>query len=113
MRCFHRAHYQPENMTVVTRIAQSLPLELVSRTFQQFSERCDCCPPQARGGNQCWLERRQELYLLALYKQTRLLMALTGPEWIRSAGYGRFAFGAIRRRTSTDVTGRTAIGPGD
>ena len=46
MRCFHRAHYQPENMTVVVvgGIAQKPALELVNQTFQQFSERCNCCP---------------------------------------------------------------------
>jgi len=36
MRCFHRAHYQPENMTVV--IVGGIACLELSRTFQQFSE---------------------------------------------------------------------------
>lgn len=92
MRCFHRAHYQPENMTVVIvgGIAQKSALELVSRTFQQFSKRCDCCPPQSQAVVKPVLAGigRQELYLPRL-EQARLLMAWTGPgvDQLRSA-YG-------------------------
>jgi predicted Zn-dependent peptidase len=91
MRCFHRAHYQPENMTVaiVGGIAQKPALELVSQTFQQFSERCNCCP-QSKAVEKPLLAgiRRQELCLPRL-EQARLLMAWTGPgvEHLRSA-YG-------------------------
>jgi len=88
MRCFHRAHYQPENMTVVIvgGIAQKPALELVSRTFQQFSERCDCCPPQAQVVGKPVLAgiRRQELYLPRL--EQHAVGWLDGTrEWIRSA----------------------------
>lgn len=80
MRCFHRAHYQPENMTVVIvgGIAQEPALELVSRTFQQFSEPNKCPQPEAMGQPLMAGIRRQELYLPRL-EQARLLMAWPGP----------------------------------
>lgn len=91
MRQFHRAYYQPENMTVVIvgGIAQQPALEIVNRTFQQFLTRCDRpalpvepTPPLIAG------IRRQEIYLPRL-EQARLLMAWPGPgvENFRSA-YG-------------------------
>lgn len=88
MRCFHRAHYQPENMTVVIvgGIAQEPALKLVDLSFQ-FPERSDC--PQATVGEAILGGiRRQELHLPRL-EQARLLMAWTGPgvEQIRSS-YG-------------------------
>lgn len=80
MRCFHRAHYQPENMTVVIvgGIAQEPALELVSQSFQQFSEPSDF--PLVEAIKQPLLAgiRRQELYLPRL-EQARLMMAWTGP----------------------------------
>jgi predicted Zn-dependent peptidase len=90
MRCFHRAHYQPENMTVVIvgGIAQEPALELVSRTFQQFLERSDCPELEAVGEPLLAGIRRQEISLPRL-EQARLLMAWTGPgvDRLRSA-YG-------------------------
>ena len=90
MRCFHRAHYQPENMTVaiVGGIAQEPALELVNRTFQQFSERSNCPESQVAVKPLLTEIRRQELYLPRL-EQARLLMAWTGPgvDQLRSA-YG-------------------------
>ena len=90
MRCFHRAHYQPENMTVVIvgGIAQEPALELVIRSFQQFSQRSDCPQSEAVGEPLLAEIRRQELYLPRL-EQARLLMAWKGPgvENLRSA-YG-------------------------
>ncbi len=90
MRCFHRAHYQPENMTVVIvgGIAQEPALELVSRTFQQFLERSDCPESEAVGEPLLAGIRRQEISLPRL-EQARLLMAWTGPgvDRLRSA-YG-------------------------
>jgi predicted Zn-dependent peptidase len=80
MRCFHRAHYQPENMTVVIvgGIAQEPALELVSQSFQKFSEPCGF--PLVEAIEQPLLAgiRRQELYLPRL-EQARLIMAWTGP----------------------------------
>lgn len=81
MRCFHRAHYQPENMTVVIvgGIAQDPAMELVSRTFQQFSERCDCAPQTEVAAEPLLAGiRRQEINLPRL-EQARLMMAWTGP----------------------------------
>jgi len=90
MRCFHRAHYQPENMTVVIvgGIAQEPALELVNRTFQQFLERSDCPESEAVGEPLLAGIRRQEISLPRL-EQARLLMAWTGPgvDRLRSA-YG-------------------------
>lgn len=90
MRCFHRAHYQPENMTVVIvgGIAQEPALELVNRTFQQFSDRRHCPQSEVVGEPLLAGIRRQELYLPRL-EQARLLMAWTGPgvDHFRSA-YG-------------------------
>ena len=89
MRDFHRAYYQPENMTVVIvgGIEQESALELVYQNFQEFAQRkhieeIEVMPPLIAG------IRRQELYLPRL-EQARLLMAWTGPgvEQYRSA-YG-------------------------
>lgn len=80
MRRFHRAHYQPENMTVVIvgGIAQEPALELASKNFRQFAQRSDC--PQLEVPRQPLIAgiRRQELYLPRL-EQARLLMAWSGP----------------------------------
>jgi len=90
MRSFHRAHYQPENMTVV--IVGGIPYEealsIVSQSFQCFASPsyCPLSPPPTQpvlAG-----VRRQELHLPRL-EGARLLMAWTGPgvEQIRTA-YG-------------------------
>ncbi len=90
MRCFHRAHYQPENMTVVVvgGIAEKPALELVNRTFENKSDRTDC--PQFESVVQPAIIgiRRQELHLPRL-EQARLMMAWTAPgvEKLRTA-YG-------------------------
>ena len=80
MRCFHHAYYQPENMTVVIvgGIAQDPALEIVSQSFQQFSQRSTC--PQLEEVERPLLAgiRRQELYLPRL-EQARLLIAWVGP----------------------------------
>lgn len=81
MRCFHRKHYQPENMTVVIvgGIAEDDALKLVNRTFTNFAERCCDCP-QTQVVTEPIIAgiRRQELYLPRL-EQARLLMGWTGP----------------------------------
>ncbi len=90
MRCFHGAHYQPENMTVVVvgGIAEKPALELVNRTFENFGDRTNC--PQFEPVVQSAISgiRRQELHLPRL-EQARLTMAWTAPgvEKLRSA-YG-------------------------
>ncbi|BBD61240.1 peptidase M16-like protein [Nostoc sp. HK-01] len=90
MRCFHRAHYQPENMTVVVvgGIEQAKAWELVNQSFANFTEPVNCPPsipatqPVIRG------IQRQELCLPRM-EQARLLMAWTAPgvEQLRTA-YG-------------------------
>ncbi|WP_026082492.1 M16 family metallopeptidase [Mastigocladopsis repens] len=81
MRCFHRTHYQPENMTVVIvgGIAEESALKLVSRTFVDFAERCCDCPQTKEVAKPVIAGiRRQELDLPRL-EQARLLMAWIGP----------------------------------
>lgn len=80
MRNFHRAHYQPENMTVaiVGGIPQDSALELVNRNFQQFSQRADLPEVEEMGEPLIAGVRRQELYLPRL-EQARLMMAWIGP----------------------------------
>jgi zinc protease len=90
MRCFHRAHYQPENMTVVIvgGIAQQPAWEMVNRSFVDFAERPDC--PQSKKVAEPAIKeiRRQELCLPHM-EQARLLMAwlVPGVEELRTS-YG-------------------------
>ena len=91
MRCFHRTYYQPENITVVIvgGISQEVALELVSRNFNSFGDRCCECPLTEEVARPIIAGiRRQQLELPRL-EQARLLMAWTGPgvEQLRSA-YG-------------------------
>ncbi|AFZ27951.1 putative Zn-dependent peptidase [Cylindrospermum stagnale PCC 7417] len=80
MRCFHRAHYQPENMTVVIvgGIAQQPAWDLVNRIFADFATRSDC--PQFKKEQEPVISRvrRHELTLPRL-EQARLMMAWTAP----------------------------------
>ncbi|XZF66015.1 MAG: M16 family metallopeptidase [Gloeotrichia echinulata DVL01] len=90
MRRFHRAHYQPENMTVVIvgGIAQQPALELVKRTFKNFGHRADCPPCEKLDQPIISGICRREIILPRL-EQARLLMAWTAPgvEQLRTA-YG-------------------------
>lgn len=90
MRNFHRAHYQPENMTVaiVGGIPQDSALELVNQNFQQFSQRADIPEVEEMGEPLIAGIRRQELYLPRL-EQARLMMAWIGP----GIGQYRSAYG--------------------
>jgi predicted Zn-dependent peptidase len=80
MRCFHRAHYQPENMTVVVvgGIDQETAYEIVKQSFANFAEPVAC--PQLIKATQPVIQgiQRQELCLPRL-EQARLLMAWTAP----------------------------------
>ncbi|MFH7030903.1 MAG: M16 family metallopeptidase [Heteroscytonema crispum UTEX LB 1556] len=80
MRGFHRAHYQPENMTVVIvgGIGEQPALELVNSTFADFSSRSDF--PQSEKVVEPAIKgiRRQQLNMPRL-ETARLLMAWTGP----------------------------------
>ena len=80
MRCFHRTHYQPENMTVVIvgAIEQNKALDLVSENFSNFSVRSECPPTDIFAEPPTPNIRRQELYLPRI-EQARLLMAWICP----------------------------------
>ncbi|MBH8576158.1 insulinase family protein [Nostocaceae cyanobacterium CENA369] len=90
MRCFHRAHYQPQNITVVVvgGIAQQPAWELVNRSFADFAEPSDCPQSQEVAEPVIAGIQRQELYLPRI-EQARLLMAwvVPGVKQIRTA-YG-------------------------
>lgn len=80
MRCFHQAHYQPDNMTVVVvgGVKQEEALDLVSQAFDPFPER-PACPINAIEAEPPILGvRRQELCLPRL-EQSRLMLAWIGP----------------------------------
>ncbi|MBE9202019.1 MULTISPECIES: pitrilysin family protein [unclassified Nodularia (in: cyanobacteria)] len=80
MRCFHRAHYQPENMTVVVvgGIAQESAWELVNKSFADFAAPLDC--PQSEKIIEPVITgiHRQEICLPRL-EQARLMMAWVVP----------------------------------
>lgn len=80
MRCFHRAHYQPENMTVVVvgDIGWEPTLELVNRYFSAFPSRSDCPCPTVGLERPLTEIRRQELCLPQI-GSARLMMAWAGP----------------------------------
>lgn len=81
MRCFHRNHYQPENMTVVIvgGIPEESAVKLVSRTFVDFGDhRSYNFPEKKEVAPVIAGIRRQELHLPRL-EQARLLMAWIGP----------------------------------
>ncbi|MGD1805934.1 M16 family metallopeptidase [Dapis sp. BLCC M126] len=81
MRCFHRYHYQPENMAVVVvgGVEQTQVIELVSTAFEKFSPKCSDCPQVEIEGEALITEvRRQEIHLPRL-EQSRLTMAWIGP----------------------------------
>jgi zinc protease len=88
MRCFHRAHYQPENMTVVIvgGIDEAQAREVIGQAFEQFSDRWECPKLEAEAEPPMVEIRRQEIHIPRL-EQARLTMAWTGPgvEHLQSA----------------------------
>ena len=80
MRCFHQAHYQPENMAVV--VTGGVPLQdilaLVRHSFRAFPTPPPCPRTAAMPATPWQGIRRQTLHLPRL-EQARLLMAWTGP----------------------------------
>lgn len=80
MRCFHRTHYQPENMTVaiVGGIEQESALSLVHQTFNKFSVRSECPPITIEAEPPLIQKRSQELKLPRI-EHARLLMGWIGP----------------------------------
>lgn len=90
MRRFHRAYYQPDNMTVVVvgDVDQEQTINLVERAFNRFPVRAALPPVSIEAEPPMTEIRRQELQLARL-EQARLLMGWVGPgvEQLRSA-YG-------------------------
>lgn len=80
MRCFHRAHYQPENMTVVVigGVGKEATLELVNKAFADFCQPAACPKLEKMPHLPIAGIRRQELSLPRL-EQARLLMGWKGP----------------------------------
>ena len=80
MRCFHRTHYQPENMTVIVvgGIKQEPALDLVNENFSNFSVRSECPPTLVEAELPVSGIKRQELYLPRI-EQARILMAWICP----------------------------------
>jgi predicted Zn-dependent peptidase len=80
MRCFHRAHYQPQNMTVVVvgDVTWDSTIDLVGRAFQDFTAPAECPLPLVEPESPMTEIRRQELCLPRL-GLARLMMAWVGP----------------------------------
>ncbi|MGK7879517.1 MAG: M16 family metallopeptidase [Crocosphaera sp.] len=80
LRCFHRTHYQPENMTVVVvgDIDKNAALCLVDKAFSNFSRPWECPPHQINSEPPLTEIRRNHIYSPRL-SQGRLLMGWIGP----------------------------------
>ncbi|NET01368.1 MAG: insulinase family protein [Sphaerospermopsis sp. SIO1G2] len=80
MRCFHRYHYQPENMTVVIvgGVQQQTALELVNSTFTRFGDIPEYPSPQKAPVPKVEGIRKREVILPHL-EQARLMMAWIAP----------------------------------
>ena len=80
MRRFHRAHYQPHNMTVVMvgDVDQDDAVKWTERSFSAFSAPIDCPRSAPEAEPPIVGIRRQELRLPRL-EQARLIMAWTAP----------------------------------
>jgi zinc protease len=80
MRCFHRTHYQPENMTVVIvgGIAQDKALAIVEEAFGEFPVRSEC-PSNGIEAEPPLVEIRRSQKYLPRLEHSRLLMGWIGP----------------------------------
>jgi zinc protease len=80
MRCFHRTHYQPENMTVaiVGGIERESAITLLKSAFRQFPAPSQCPPCMVEAEPPAIEIRRSRLYLPDL-EHSRLLAGWTGP----------------------------------
>lgn len=80
MRCFHQAHYQPQNMIVVITGGISLEptLDMVKQSFRAFSPPPNCPIESPKPLPQRSGVHREILYLPRL-EQSRLTMAWLGP----------------------------------
>jgi predicted Zn-dependent peptidase len=80
MRRFHRAHYQPENMTVVLvgDVPISVAVDLVSHAFESFQMPIACPYDELEAEPPITTIRRQELYLPRT-EHARLMLAWLAP----------------------------------
>lgn len=80
LRCFHRTHYQPNNMTVVVvgNIEEKAALSLVEKTFSDFSTPSECPPHEIKPEPPLKEIRRNDIYFPRL-AHGRLLMGWIGP----------------------------------
>ncbi len=80
MRCFHRAHYQPQNMTVVVAGGISLEdtLDGVRHAFRAFAPEM-ACPPADVGQVLPWWGVRRQVLAVPRLEQARLMLAWLGP----------------------------------
>ncbi|MBE7382706.1 MAG: insulinase family protein [Leptolyngbya sp. SIO1E4] len=80
MRCFHQAHYQPNNMTVV--ITGGIPLEptleMVRHAFRAFASPAPC-PKHDLGQIRPWWGVRRQVLQVPRLEHARLMMAWIGP----------------------------------
>lgn len=80
MRCFHQAHYQPRNMTLVVTggIALEPTLDMVRHAFRAF-EAPAVCPASDVGQIQPWWGVRRQVLTIPRLEHARLTMAWLGP----------------------------------
>ena len=80
MRCFHRTHYQPENMTLVLvgGIEAESAVDLANQAFDKFSVRSECPASPVEAEPPLIGVRRHQLQLPRI-EQARLLMGWIGP----------------------------------
>jgi predicted Zn-dependent peptidase len=80
MRCFHRTHYQPENMTValVGGIKEDAAFKLIEDSFSDFNVPSECPPNIAEAEPPPIGVRRTQIYLPRI-EQARLVMGWIGP----------------------------------
>ncbi|PSF38723.1 peptidase M16 [Aphanothece hegewaldii CCALA 016] len=80
MRCFHRTHYQPKNMTVVVvgGVSEEEALRAVRQSFANFSTPSECPATEIEAEPPMIGIRRSQLFLPRL-ETSRLTMAWNGP----------------------------------
>lgn len=80
MRCFHRTHYQPENMTVVMvgDVTEKSAIALVEKNFREFATRSHCPGIEIQAEPTVVEIRRQSLKIANL-GHARLLMGWLAP----------------------------------
>jgi predicted Zn-dependent peptidase len=80
MRCFHRTHYQPENMTVVIvgGVEREIALSLVNQSFSDFALRSEC-PPHFVDDEPPLIDTRRTNIGLPYLQQARFSMGWLGP----------------------------------